>query len=355
MNKILFITDTHIGARNGSKIFRELFRQYYKDILFPYIKDNGIEIVIHLGDMFDNRNHLSAQDIDYVMNEFIPGFEDTGAVMYVVTGNHDVAYKNTNSISSLSILHSDSFHIIDDELSVVNTNGDTSFYLCPWLNSENTEKLLEDIETCAGENKILCGHFEFQNAKMYKSSKTCDHGLDHKKFKNYKKILSGHFHHSSTLGNIEYIGALFHYNWMDHNDWRGFTVYDSKTDTFEKVENEYCLFTELDYHEDDIINMSNEDLTNVCTNQFVRIIINDEYKRIELKDILHKIESMSPLAVDVIDNTIVINEKDDDKNIQSTETKGVLEYAEEYIDNSELLELFKNVYSEAQENIKDIE
>ena len=362
-DSVLFITDTHIGARGGSKIFRELFREYYRDVLFPFIKDNNIKTVIHAGDFFDNRSMISLHDIDYVVNEFIPQFEQTGATMHVIAGNHDVAYKNTNAINSLSILkQSDSIGVIDNEIEIVVTGGDKSFVLCPWINKENHDDLMEELQFYANDDHILVGHFEIEGAKMYKNSKVCDHGLKSDSLKGFHKVLSGHFHHPSKYGNIEYLGALFHYNWMDYNDWRGYQVYHPMTNEFEKFENPYCLFTQLDYH-NDLVNIKQTDYADWFSGQFVRIIINDEYKRVELKDIVHSIEKQQPISVDIIDNTIITDKVSDvdfdDIEDEDVENKDISKYAEEYfkgMDNeSELNELFVDIEKEARNDMVEFE
>src|SRR5699024_4120193 len=82
--KIAFITDTHLGVRNGSKVFRNLFREYYRDTLIPYLLEHEIKQVVHLGDFWDDRTKLNLQDLDYVLNEFIPLITENDITMYIV-------------------------------------------------------------------------------------------------------------------------------------------------------------------------------------------------------------------------------------------------------------------------------
>ena len=57
--KIVLITDTHIGARNDSQNFAKHFYQFYKEVFFPYIDENNIDTVIHLGDIVDRRKYIN--------------------------------------------------------------------------------------------------------------------------------------------------------------------------------------------------------------------------------------------------------------------------------------------------------
>lgn len=357
--KVVFITDTHVGARGGSAVFRELFRSYYRDILFPYLKENNIKVLCHTGDFFDDRSKLSLLDIDFILNDFLPLLEEYDVHLYVVAGNHDVAYKNTNRISSLTMLTtSPRVTVILDEVYKVPTEGKYSIYLCPWLNPENSERLIEEIKTYASKDAIIGGHFEINGALMYKNSKACEHGQSHNLFKNYHKALSGHFHHSSTYGKVEYIGALFHYNWQDWNDWRGFTVFDTESGEIEKVENEYCLFHQYDYEE--ISKVDKKDLPDYVEGKIVRIQIFDEYNKIELKDLLQSIEQCKPVSVGVIDNTIV-EQVVVDKEQEVDDTKEVSDYFITAIDNLDienkqsLTQMFEDLYERARLQMREIE
>ena len=46
--KIAIITDTHFGARKGSKHLHEYFEKFYTDIFFPALEENKIDTVIHM-------------------------------------------------------------------------------------------------------------------------------------------------------------------------------------------------------------------------------------------------------------------------------------------------------------------
>lgn len=359
--KILFMTDTHLGVRGGSAIFRQLFREYYRDVLFPYIKANNITDIFHLGDFFDSRTSISLADISYVMNEFIPLVEESGVTMRIIAGNHDTAFRNTNDINSLALFaHSESVRIIDNHVEVVETEG-KNFVLIPWVNSGNEEQIFEEIKFYANKDHILCGHLDVIGSPMYKNSKLCDHGFEASMFRGFYKVLSGHFHEPSKNGNVEYLGALFHYNWQDHMCWRGFHVYDPETDTWTKQANEYELFTSLIFTDDTIEHLDTEGLDDCVRGQFVRVICNEVYDKVKLKQFIHEIELCSPIKVDVIDNTLTddVTIDLDDEGQQTVSVKEIHEYVEEALAESPnkatLSKLFDEVYNQAKEQMKTIE
>ena len=354
--KIALITDTHIGARNSSRIFREQMKSFLSDFLDD-VKTQEIETILHLGDFFDSRTSLSLVDIDFVMNWFIPKLNDSGAHMIVIAGNHDVYYRNTNQVNSLSILQGcKNITIVQNDIYIHKTDN-KNFVMCPWLNDENQERLLEDLAHYANNDHVLCLHGEFAGMKMYKNSKLNEHGLDVKIFSKFHHVLSGHFHHPSVYGNIEYMGAAHYMNWQDYDDWRGYFLYDVLDDSYEKIINPYCPFIEITYNDD------RDDLEG----KIVRVIVEDEVKHSDLKDYIHSIEKQKPVSVDVIDLTI-FQEDDNVEELNDTEesqvvSKELLDYFSEYLTQLSLDEKtvhsledkFSNLYELAKTKMKEIE
>lgn len=364
MSRTLISTDQHTDCRGGSKIFLELMRQYYLQIMFPYIIDNKIENVIFAGDFFDNRNHVTTSVLNYITTEFIPEFEKTGAHMYIIAGNHDIAYRNTNSINHLGIFKNrKNFTVVDNEVLYVPNDSDYDFVLCPWINPMNYDDILADLKRYESDKAILIGHFEIAGMKMYKFNKTCEHGLDKELFSGYHKVLSGHFHHASESGNFEYLGAQFHLTWADYDDWRGFRVYNHDDDTYELVENDYCLFTQMDYHRD-FLTKTPKKLKSVCENQIVRLTITEKIERVELEDAKHKIDSCNPISLDIEDRTLFEASKvalvsQDEIDSEEFYQKQPIDYLNEKLDGNfeddekEIMtKMFNEILHEASEQIR---
>jgi len=356
MSKIAIITDTHLGARSGSKVFRNLFREYYRDVFFPCLEEHDIHTIYHLGDFFDNRNSVSLHDVDYVMNEFLPLLEEHKVHMTVIAGNHDVAFRNTNKINSLSMLKASPYvTVIDNSIEVIETEC-KNFVFVPWMNSENQDEFLEELKYYANDDHICLVHASFNGMKMYKNSPVCEHGLEPTDFNKFHKVLSGHFHHPNKYGNVEYLGALFHFNWQDYDDWRGFHVYDPETNEFEAVENPYCLFDQFIYYDGIEDDFNNEDLS--VEGQIIRVIVNEEHDKVKLKDFINRLEKSNPVSVDVIDNTVVEREfsSDDQDDVEIKELHEYAKEALEGVDNGDdLMVLFNRVHDEAKERMKEIE
>ena len=98
--KVAVITDTHYGARKGSKLFHDYFEKFYKDIFFPTLDSEGIDTIIHMGDAFDSRKSIDFTSLDWAKRVFFNPLRDMGITLHLIVGNHDIFYKDNLSISS---------------------------------------------------------------------------------------------------------------------------------------------------------------------------------------------------------------------------------------------------------------
>lgn len=360
--KLAIITDTHLGCRSGSSIFREYFRWYYSEILFPYMEENCITNLLHGGDFFDDRNSIKLADIDFITSWFAPELVKRHIHLHVILGNHDVAFRNTNRIHSLSILKASAPDNVTvyEEAELVEFDGQ-KYAMIPWINSENRESTIDFINGIEKkEEVIILGHFEIIGMKMYANSIRCDHGLEPVQFKDFKRVLSGHFHHMSEVQNILYLGSTFHLTWQDYGDPRGFHVFDTKTRDFEFIENEHCLFIEVAFDKEIFAAMTDAEYEEAFNSRFVRVVVTEaDYDKVALMDVISKINRTKPHDL-VIQNDTLLNveeedgEKTEEKVLEST-SKTTAEYIESFVkarfqepDESEAyLKILERLYSEA--------
>ena len=57
--KIAILNDTHCGCRNSSDIFMQYQERFYGEVFFPYLLENDITQILHLGDYYDNRKTVN--------------------------------------------------------------------------------------------------------------------------------------------------------------------------------------------------------------------------------------------------------------------------------------------------------
>ena len=105
--KVAFICDTHFGVRNDSPIFLENAMKFFDEQFFPYLVENKIKTVIHLGDLFDRRKYINFNTLNTVRDKFFQRLHDEGIHLHITIGNHDTYYKNTNNLNSIKELLED--------------------------------------------------------------------------------------------------------------------------------------------------------------------------------------------------------------------------------------------------------
>ena len=97
--KIALLTDTHYGARKGSKTFHDYFQKFYDNIFFPTLEERKIKHAIHLGDSFDNRKNIDFWALNWAKEHVYDNFKKLNVKVHTIVGNHDLYYKNTNLAS----------------------------------------------------------------------------------------------------------------------------------------------------------------------------------------------------------------------------------------------------------------
>lgn len=242
--KLALINDTHAGARGDNPLFNEYFFKFWEGTFFPYLKDNNIKQIIHLGDVVDRRKFINFVTLNSWRKRFFDVVRDNGIQMDVIVGNHDVTYKNTNEINAMEELfnHYPNIDVLI-EPNTLNYDG-CKIAMVPWINSGNYEQALEFLKTT--EAQVCFGHFEIAGFEMDRGN-ICHTGMDRKLFDRFDIVLSGHFHHKSTHGNITYLGNQYEITWADYGDQRGFHVFDTDTRELTFVPNPHKMFHRISY------------------------------------------------------------------------------------------------------------
>lgn len=246
--EIALITDTHYGVRNDAIVFIEHQKKFFDQIFFPTLQQRGIQTVIHLGDLVDRRKYINYNTSLRMRKDFLDRLN--GIQTYIIPGNHDVFFKNTNEINALSELV-DHRH---NQITVVHkpaeiTVGDTQMLLVPWINEQNE---LETFQKIVDSSAPLCfGHFELQGFEMNRGVLS-DHGYDASILSKFDMVFTGHFHRKSNKGNVFYLGAPYQMTWADYDCPRGFHILNLSTRCLEFIENPHTLFTKIVYNDNNV-------------------------------------------------------------------------------------------------------
>ena len=249
--KIALLGDTHFGARGDSQHFHAFFEKFYSEIFFPYLINNNIKTVLQLGDIFDRRKYSNHYSLDEAKRYFFSKFEEYNIQLITLLGNHDLFYKESLSISSseLFLKQFKNVNVIKNPTKL----SDFDISVIPWICKENYDECVDFIKR--DSSRVCVGHFEISGFKMYENSVLSEHGLSSNIFSNYEHVFSGHYHHASKKGNIEYIGTPYEMNWQDYSDQKGFHIFDLDTRTKEFIENPFSIYFKIDYDD------ANSDIT----------------------------------------------------------------------------------------------
>ena len=69
--KIAILNDSHFGARGDNQLFLDYFLDFFENQFFPYLKENNITEVLHLGDLMDRRKFVNFNTLTTVRNRFM--------------------------------------------------------------------------------------------------------------------------------------------------------------------------------------------------------------------------------------------------------------------------------------------
>lgn len=347
--KIAILGDTHFGARSDSVPFHNFMEKFYKEFFFPTLKKHGITEVIQLGDLFDRRKFINFNTLYRCRDYFFDLAREYGINVVVFPGNHDTFYKSTNEINSLSLLLGEYTNVKRVyEPSVLEYDG-LPIALIPWICPENEKRCMEFIDTTRAQ--ILMGHLELAGFEMYKGS-FCHEGLDNKIFDKFDMVLSGHYHHKSSRGNIHYVGTPYELTWSDWNDPRGIHILHTDTRELEFIENPFTMFNKLYYDDqtlefDDIVNFEIEHVKDTI----VKLVVRNKTNPFWFDQLVARIEKMGVVNLQIVEDNLYLDLEDSDdfeEEIENTLTV-LQKYVEqiEGVDNNRLNSLMLDIYNEA--------
>jgi DNA repair exonuclease SbcCD nuclease subunit len=345
--KIALANDSHFGARNDSTQVNEFFFKFWENVFFPYLKENDIKTVVHLGDVVDRRKFINFKIADDFRTRWLNRFSEQNIDLHLLVGNHDTYYKNTNKVNALENLcdvgtvYAGPTEIAFDGLDVL---------LLPWICADNYAESLKLIKSTKAQ--IVFGHLEISGFEMDRGS-VCHEGMDRKTFERFDMVLSGHFHHKSTDGTIYYLGNQYEMTWADYGDVRGFHVFDTDTRELTFVPNPYKLFHKLVY--DDKSDMTLEKLQKIdfseYGNCYVKVLVVSKTNPYLFDKFIDGISKSVPLDINIVEGGIDLTEMTDEEIQEAEDTISLLN---KHIDgmtldanNEKLKSILHEIYVEA--------
>jgi len=349
--KIGLVTDLHFGARNDATAFDAHFRKFYSETFFPHLAKLGIKTILCLGDTFDRRKFINFNTLRNCREYFFDAASDAGIEVHMLVGNHDTYFKNTNEVNSPRLLLGDYDNIVLHESVSEIIIGDSKILFVPWICADNHDESIKKIKESRAD--LCVGHFEFGGYQMYRDS-TNPHGMDASLYTHFPLVISGHFHHRHSKGNITYMGNPYEITWSDFDDPRGFAIYDCHTNQLEYVDNPVKIFHKIYYDDSESPsgtthkNIDVDTLKNCC----IKLIVVEKNNIFEFDNFVEKLYDQDLIDLKIIESYAAFEEDaiNDTAALEDTMTvlKEYVDSIDANIDKDRLKSELQALYVEAQ-------
>jgi len=319
MSKILLVGDIHLGLgypNNFEKWFN-VSKEYFENFLIPSCKAelSKNDIIVLLGDLFDNRNVIPINILNYAQN-LIENLS-TICPVHILIGNHDLYTKSTNDINTVKLYKYIPNVFVYENSERIEFMG-KSILMMPWVEKKNDQiKILKEFSGC---DYLFC-HSDLNGAKMHLNSvahKNLDK-IDIEEFSGYKNVYSGHIHVHQRNKNFTFVGSIHEMDRNDLGNQKGIYILDVIEHTEKFIPNTISPKFKKVFitNEDDIDN-----LDKISTRDYIdlyisnSLLISNRKLRRKLEIIL---ETGSFASVEYIDD-IKENSEDINKSYNSEET-----------------------------------
>ena len=347
--KLAVLNDTHCGVRNSSDIFLKCQERFFGEVFFPYLKENNITQILHLGDYYDHRKFVNFKALNDNRKVFLEPMRDLGITMDIIPGNHDVYYKNTNQLCSLKELlgyFTSNVNILM-EPTVLDYDG-LKIGCLPWINAENSERYLNWLQNVKCD--WIGAHLELSGFDMMRGIKS-PHGMSSDLFKRFEVVMSGHFHTKSSKDNIYYLGSQMEFTWADAGDPKHFHIIDTETRVLTPVRNPLTMFTKIFYDDTKGIPQINK---QSLEDHFVKVVVvnkTDPFKFDKFIDAIQQIKVHELKIAETFDEFIGANVLDDNISVEDTTEllDSYIEAVETDLDKDRMKTTMRSLYVEAQD------
>lgn len=300
-DKVLFIGDLHIGARNDNQTFYDYFRNVYKKFIFPLIKQEGIKHVVQLGDTLDRRKYINFLTSEFARNEWFQWFHDNKVHIHSLAGNHDLYYRNSSAVCGLDNINvSREFCHIYTTPTWLKSESGKKLLLVPWICDDNMTSCLEEINK-SDRDTVIAGHFQLAGFQMYRGSTSENGTIDVSALKNAARVISGHYHTHSENENICYLGTPYEITWQDCNDAKYVGLYKFHEDSLEFIQQPFKMFHKIFWHDDILEKIRYKDYSG----GYIRVYTDSNVDQKSLDELVSKLDRYAkPIDISIIETNV---------------------------------------------------
>lgn len=351
MSRIWFLADTHFGYKNDNEIWLSDFEGYFNNVVIPLMKKEHKEgdILVHLGDVYDNRSTVGLNTICSTINiftEFSKIFDD----IRIVVGNHDIYEKSSNEITSIRTIERIPNIKVYGKPEVEVIDGKKILFN-PWVNDINIEnELLNSVSV-----DYIFGHLDVNGCSLnQKGSRSMSaNSIDSKNFKQ-SVVYAGHIHKKQDYKNVHYVGSPYQMKRGEIGDDCGITLLDLKSGNTTFYENTYSpRIKDFSIYEmlDKTVSELKEEWNNCYVNLNIKRSDNIFCRFDKLTDVLGGVYREFVVHT-VDDDTIVDNVSGE---LEGVERKSTEEYVMDWFKDNDIvgkkLEKMMSLFSKYKEKV----
>jgi DNA repair exonuclease SbcCD nuclease subunit len=327
-------SDLHIGVESDSKTRLDETRKCVRAVIDEFSK-RSVDWVVFCGDLFNSRYSINVNTLNIGI-EIVQELAYNFSKVFLIAGNHDTYYKNSNSVNSVSFLgkltENGNVYVVDETPKFVQTK-DCSFGMYPWG---------YDLSEASFTPDYGFGHFEFNGAELAGSiSSGCKYNLEDL-FKLGKRLFSGHYHkprsYETAKGKrLEMIGSPLQLDWGDYGQNKRALVLDTSTGKIDEIMiGDYCAkFSKVYYSSFKEKKYDKNSLKELCEGNFVKFVIDIQYSFEDILKCSDIIKKLSPLSLEFDYMISSASKEAKTSNSEMTKCKSKLndEYLVSYIES----------------------
>jgi exonuclease SbcD len=321
--KNLIFTDLHIADTNIN-----ICNEFLSSLL-KYLKENNIENIFFLGDLYDYKKGPSEVVLTYSLLFINELLKNTNQHIYLIPGNHDkyIADGLESYLNILIALDKKRLHILKDLFVLEGQEYDYVFF--PYFEGEHFEKAIGRLDYAQFDKPIiLFAHYMYEQIPQEIKKK-------------FKKIFLGHNHDRSDFPNGMYIGSCFPQNFSEDNN-KGFTIlYDDLTTELIPFTSQEYITQKIDINafEEEQIKEYIQKFKNENPNKLLRVEFVGYNKDISnLKNFCKKLNIYYTLNID----NNVINQKEEVLNISQFSSNQIKKQFENFCQENNISKDIKN-------------
>lgn len=216
--------DIHIslGYPNKTEKWLKVHKEYFDKFLIPLLEEKVEEgdIIVQLGDLFDNRDIIPIHLMNYAMDQ-VERISKI-APFHIIIGNHDCWSKSSDEINSVRPFKWIPNVFIYDKVSKIEHLGKKILFM-PYIDKKKDQiRIINENKDC---DYLFC-HSDLNGAKMHLTSsghKNLDK-IDIDEFSGFDGVYSGHIHLYQRNNNFIFVGSIFQMDRNDYGNQKGITV-----------------------------------------------------------------------------------------------------------------------------------